>query len=68
MSDLIIRTRGLSKDYILGAETVRALRDVDIEIRPGEFVAVMGPSGSGEVHLHEPDRVPGYADRGRLLA
>jgi len=48
LSDLIIRTEGLRKDYVLGAETVRAVRGVDIEIRTGEFVAVMGPSGSGK--------------------
>jgi putative ABC transport system ATP-binding protein len=48
VSNTIIRTEGLKKDYVLGAETVRAVRGVDIEIHTGEFVAIMGPSGSGK--------------------
>jgi putative ABC transport system ATP-binding protein len=48
VSDTIIRTEGLTKDYVLGAETVHAVRSVDLEIRVGEFVSIMGPSGSGK--------------------
>lgn len=51
MSELIIKTEGLTKDYVLGAETVRAVRGVDLEIYGGEFVSVMGPSGSGKSTL-----------------
>jgi putative ABC transport system ATP-binding protein len=51
MSLEIIRTEGLKKDYVLGAETVHAVRGVDLTIHKGEFVACMGPSGSGKSTL-----------------
>jgi len=48
MSDTIIAVRDVAKTYYIGEVPVPALRDVNIEIRPREFVAVMGPSGSGK--------------------
>ncbi len=41
------RIEDLTKDYVLGAETVRALRGVSLDVPEGDYVAIMGPSGSG---------------------
>jgi putative ABC transport system ATP-binding protein len=44
----LLETRHLVKDYVLGGETVHAVADVSLSIARGEFVAIMGASGSGK--------------------
>jgi putative ABC transport system ATP-binding protein len=45
---MLVDVRDLSKDYVMEAQTVHALRSVTLAIKAAEFVAVMGPSGSGK--------------------
>ena len=43
--------RGLTKTYGSGDSRVVALKDVDLDIRQGEFIVLLGPSGSGKSTL-----------------
>jgi ABC-2 type transport system ATP-binding protein len=43
-----IRIRGLTKDFARGDRTVHAVRGLDLDIAPGELVAVLGPNGAGK--------------------
>jgi putative ABC transport system ATP-binding protein len=48
---IVIDIENITKHYIMGEETVHALRGVTLQIHRNEYLAIMGPSGSGKSTL-----------------
>lgn len=51
MTDLVVDARGVGKVFGKGEERVEALREIDFQVEPGEFVSLIGPSGCGKSTL-----------------
>ena len=47
----LLSARGVTKTYVTGTHSVRALSDVELDVSQGDFVTVMGPSGNGKTTL-----------------
>ncbi len=63
----IVHLSNVDKDYQLGAVTVTALRQVSLEIAPGEFTVIAGPSGSGKTTLLNLIGCVDVATRGQVM-
>jgi len=51
MSKKILEIRELKREFVMGVETVRALKGISFTVEAGEFVTIMGSSGSGKTTL-----------------
>jgi putative ABC transport system ATP-binding protein len=51
MSKKILEIKELKREFIMGSETVHALRGISFDVNAGEFVTIMGSSGSGKTTL-----------------
>jgi len=51
MTNKILEIQNIKRDFVMGSETVHALKGVSFDVNAGEFVTIMGSSGSGKTTL-----------------
>ena len=66
MSEPILSIRGLERTYQTVAGPLTVLRDVDLDLRPGEIVGLIGPSGSGKSSLLHAAGLLEHPNAGRI--
>jgi putative ABC transport system ATP-binding protein len=52
MSNPLKKITNIKRDFVLGNEIIYVLKGIDLEINKGEYVALMGPSGSGSTLMN----------------
>ncbi|MDO9294054.1 MAG: ABC transporter ATP-binding protein [Hydrogenophaga sp.] len=66
MNEPVLSIRGLERTYVTAAGSLTVLRGVDLDVRPGEIVGLIGPSGSGKSSLLHAAGLLEHADGGRI--
>ena len=67
MSDPVLSIRSLRRTYKSGDKTLTVLNGVDIDVRPGEIVGLIGPSGSGKSSLLHAAGLLEHPDAGQIV-
>jgi lipoprotein-releasing system ATP-binding protein len=67
MSDPVLTIRGLERTYVTEAGALPVLKGVDLDVRPGEIVGLIGPSGSGKSSLLHAAGLLEHPDAGRIV-
>ncbi len=57
-NDIAVKTVSVIKEYQMGGTILQALKGIDVEIKRGEYISIMGPSGSGKRSVHWIDLLP----------
>jgi lipoprotein-releasing system ATP-binding protein len=66
MSEPVLSIRGLERTYVTLAGALPVLKGVDLDVRPGEIVGLIGPSGSGKSSLLHAAGLLEHPDGGRI--